>query len=1409
MSSKKHHAEWLSLIEVSGPFLSMPVLERVFRQGLDAHDPEHIGHLRLAFDEWEENQSGRRPNPAIHKAWIDYVLKQTLGLPDEVLVEGQAVPQTIKATVAEQGETLRPDAVVKNPEGVPNAGNARLLIQTYPGEQDLEKAVIGKHWKASPATRMMELLHSTDVRLGLVTNGDRWMLVDAPKGDTTGFSSWYASLWFEESVTLRAFRSLLGVSRFFSVADDDTLEAMLKESAEHQHEVTDQLGLQVRRAVEVLIQSLDRADRDDKILGGVPESVLYEAALTVMMRLVFLFSAEERGLLLLGDPLYDQHYAVSTLVAQLQEAADQHGEEVLERRLDGWVRLLSTFRAVYGGVRHERMKLIPYAGNLFNPDRFPFLEGRKPGTTWRTTPATPLPVNNRTVLHVLRSLQYLQLQGEARRLSFRALDIEQIGHVYEGLLDHTAKRAPEPMLGLAGAKGVEPEVSLAELERLRAKGETDLLAYLADETGKQEKTLKKALTTTLDAEGANKLRAVCGNEDALFQRVRTFSGLLRNDTFDRPVVIRKGSVFVTAGTDRRSSGTHYTPRSLTEPIVQYTLEPLVYVGPAEGTPKEEWKLRPAKELLDLKICDMACGSGAFLVQACRYMSERLLEAWENEERAEPGRPRTAPEGKRSEGERTEKILEGVEDREIDARRLIAQQCLYGVDKNPLAVEMAKLSLWLLTLAKDKPFEFLDHAIRCGDSLVGLSNVEQLRSYSLQPDEPNTIKFSGPLDSAVDEAIGLRLKLEGLPSNTVEDVERQEQLLKDANDKIARLRYAADLLVAGEFWGENPKDKAERVRHNAVRSGHYLETGPTEEFERSSAKERRGQLMFHWPLEFPEVLIKRGGFDAFVGNPPFLGGKRISTEHGDNYERFLKIAFDRSKGAADLCCYFFRRAFSLLGRTHSFAGLLGTSSIVEGDSREVSLGAILNDGGQIFSARPSFAWPGQAGVFAAEIHFSRTPTLLVNTLDGHPVEQITTHLDTYQTQSPHQLSLNRIKYTQGQTLNGEGFLIDSPVRDALLKANPKNEEVIAPYVNGDIFNSTGDLTPRRWAITFGTRERDEAAQFKEPFRLVTELVKPHRDKLTRQVHESRYWLYWDKREAFLRSIATRDRILVCPIVTKYLSFRFFSITWVFSHKLKLFDVQDFGLFGVLQSAIHEVWARQFSSTLGQTMNYSTSDAFDTFCFPVSTDVVIPSARSFYEGREAILTGDKCGLTDLCNRFHDPDEIGAKIRDLQRLQLEMDRAVAAAYGWTDLDLGHGLHKTKQGIRFTISEPARREVLQRLLSSTTSATPRRSNRAFTRRRSAGSRRAVEAGKQRPPPSEPRCLATMTSPTVPKKTQARKRRPPEEPERSDRHLGLTGTTMPSHRVARRPSTNSTPTTSWRRSVRRPEAGAGSSGTN
>jgi hypothetical protein len=144
------------------------------------------------------------------------------------------------------------------------------------------------------------------------------------------------------------------------------------------------------------------------------------------------------------------------------------------------------------------MTLPAYGGKLFDPDRFPFLEGRKKGTSWKTCEAEPLPINNRTVLYLLDALQLLQIKlpgggpAEARRLFFRALDIEQIGHVYEGLLDHTAKRATEPVLGLKGAKDKEPELILSELEQVRAKGEDALVAFFVEETGRSEKAVRSA-----------------------------------------------------------------------------------------------------------------------------------------------------------------------------------------------------------------------------------------------------------------------------------------------------------------------------------------------------------------------------------------------------------------------------------------------------------------------------------------------------------------------------------------------------------------------------------------------------------------------------------------------------------------------------------------------------------------------------------------------------------------------------------------------------------------------------------------------------------------------------------------------------------------------------------------------------
>ena len=330
------------------------------------------------------------------------------------------------------------------------------------------------------------------------------------------------------------------------------------------------------------------------------------------------------------------------------------------------------------------------------------------------------------VLHLLNSLQRLRIKGgaggvtETRRVSFRALGVEQIGHVYEGLLDHTAVRATEPVLGIRGTRSKEPEVALAKLESLLAQGHDKLIDFLKEETGRSISAIRR----TLDECGLlddHRLLVACNQDEGLRARLRPFAGLIRGDSFDQPLVVLAGSVFVTTGSTRRSTGAHYTPPSLTEPIVQHTLEPLIYVGPAEGLPREQWKLKLPKEILALKVCDMAMGSGAFLVQVCRYLAERLTEAWENEERRHPDEVLITPDGEFSKGSPSERLVPAEANERIAiARRVVADRCLFGVDINPMAVEMAKLSLWLITVDAHRPFTFLDHAMKCGDSLLELS-----------------------------------------------------------------------------------------------------------------------------------------------------------------------------------------------------------------------------------------------------------------------------------------------------------------------------------------------------------------------------------------------------------------------------------------------------------------------------------------------------------------------------------------------------------------------------------------------------------------------------------------------------------------------------------------------------------------
>lgn len=884
MSIRDAHHDWLSLIEISGPFLAVPVLKDAFPQGLEKLDGSKRKRLRQAYDEWcEALETDDSRFADLHAAWIDEVLSHGLELDEDgrgdTLKRKDWCAERFTIAQPEHSVSLSPDfAIIGN-------GDAPLLfVHAYAQDVDLDATQKLDGWASTPAERMVRLCRATGCRLGLVTNGERWMLVDAPVGAVTTFASWYAHIWAQEPLTLQAFVHLLGIRRFF-VDESERLPALFDRSLQFQDEVTDALGEQVRRAVEVLIQSLDKADqdRDRELLRGVKEIELYEAALTVMMRLVFLLSAEERGLLLLGDERYEANYAISTLRMQLRAESD----EILERRWDAWSRLLAVFRAVYGGIEHENLRLPALGGSLFDPDRFPFLEGRVRGSDWRTDVAKPLPIDNRTVLLLLNAIQ--QFQG--RTLSYRALDVEQIGYVYEGLLERTVKRTDAITLDVgATKKATKPLVTLPELESARLDSQEKLIGFLVECSGSSASRVNRALAAPVENELAEKLRTTCAGSTIPYDRVLPFANLLAKDAWGYPLVYPAEAFIVTTGSDRRETGTHYTPKSLTEAIVVETLTPITYVGPAQGTPRADWVLKSSAELLDLKICDPAMGSGAFLVQACRWLADRLVEAWAQ---AEAQGHAVGVDGRVIEADANAEVLPcDTEARTIVARRLIAERSLYGVDLNPLAVELAKLSIWLVTLAKGRPFGFLDHNLRCGDSLLGIYGLDQLTQLSINPTGQGQLRLFGQnVEQTVRAAIELRQQLREMPIRDIRDVEAMAHLDADARRRLAVPESIADAFT-GEVFASGGND-AELEGALASLSAHAGQVVGGDQESLTSMRRRavltlstdlpRGRPArrpFHWPLEFPEVFASTTpGFDATLGNPPWGASlSEADTQH---------------------------------------------------------------------------------------------------------------------------------------------------------------------------------------------------------------------------------------------------------------------------------------------------------------------------------------------------------------------------------------------------------------------------------------------------------------------------------------------------------------------------------------------------
>ncbi len=1282
---RRMHETWLGMAQpIEGLVFSATVLAD---KGVGRPDegPAQLQKRFLALCPPSAIVDGRDARPRI--ADLPAFLEELLGLTPDLFHAGDALPAALRLDVPEADQLLRPTLALRKqqPVGLPEgtdateaakAGAAYELLLWDLAEHDAAgldldapEAVTG-HWRYPPTAKFDRLLRHVRVPLGLLTNREELRLVYAPHGESTGHLTFRLKDMAEVGgrPILDAFVSLLSAHRFFGGLEDATPRALLEESRKRQANVTNELASQVFDALQVLLAAFQAAaERDPERFGQVfadalerEDDHIYRGLLTVMLRLVFLLFAEDRGLLPVEHPTYAEHLSVLGLYERLQEDAGAHPDS-MSQRYGAWGQLLVLFRAVFTGVDHGELHMPPRRGDLFDPHRYPFLEGVAAGASPLDQPelqaevAVPT-IDDGAVYAVLERLVVF----EGHRLSYKALDVEQIGSVYEALMGYHVERMEAPAVRTKSGQWLTVEQILEVKPAQRAKW----LKTEAGLTTAQAKQLAEAFSPAREsppppARGRGPGGGPTSTAlDALLDHAAR--------TKDKTTILAKpGQLVLQPGAERRRTSSHYTPRSLSEPIVRRTLEPLLAcMGDAPSS----------ERILELKICDPAMGSGAFLVEACRYLADQLVAAWTREGKLED-------EAKRAPGE----------DPVLHARRLVAQRCLYGVDKNAAAVELAKLSLWLVTL-RDLPFTFVDHALRHGDSLVGLS-FDQIRAFHWKPSKQLELA-DRVLREALDEAIDIRKQIHALAADPTPEAQRlKETLVKDAEDASDRARLIGDVVV-GAFFAE-AKDKArekERTRRlTLVQRWLDGDEAAHAELRQHQADLRARLPVFHWMLEYPEVFyaerpdpledgkVNRAAFmDAFIGNPPFLGGTRISVASGTEYRDWLATRYEASS-LTDLSAFFFRAAFELLG-AHGTLGLIATNTIAQGDSRKTGLGWIRASAGWIYDATSRRPWPGEASVSVSVVHAARGRIRPAPQLDGRSVRRITAFLsDVGGDQDPETLAPNKDVAVIGSFVLGIGFVFDdgnaeaNPLAEmhALIERDPRNGERIAGYLGGEELNTTPDQRPRRYIIDFGEASESEARNWPELFAIVERRVKPARASVKQRDRRDLWWLHATRSPQQRAFVADQGRCLALSQVSSHLALAFIEPGIVAAHTVVLILLSTATGFAVLQSRIHERWARLLSSSLEERLRYTPTTCFETFPFPEPDPrAVIATLEDIgervYESRAAYMLETQQGLTQTYNRLKAPACHDEPMLELRRLHEEMDRAVLAAYGWTDLEV-----------------------------------------------------------------------------------------------------------------------------------------------
>jgi hypothetical protein len=813
-----------------------------------------------------------------------------------------------------------------------------------------------------------------------------------------------------------------------------------------------------------------------------------------------------------------------------------------------------------------------------------------------------------------------------------------------------------------------------------------------------------------------------------------------------PEVIKEdgGYRFIfTKGSERSATGTHYTPDELVQPLIKHSLDYIID-DKLKGPNAE-------KALLTIRVCDVAAGSAHILLNAARRIGAELAKVRTGEDQPSPTAYRA-----------------GVRD--------AIRNCIYGVDKNPLAVELCKVSLWLEAHIPGEPLNFLDHHIKCGDSIVGLAHKEELLNgiateafKKLPGDDPDvvkrlakknrgdleqrqqlTISFEQTVTDDVKNIAALLNKLTTMPETTpVEVVAKQKEYQKLTGGSLWwRLKNLADIQTA-QFFIPKTKDNEKKLITDAeyreyLKGRQMVGIGVAK--ATAAALDKR---FFHWFLEFPEVFMD-GGFDCILGNPPFLGNRKLKGTFGETFLDWVRYYFAPA-GAIELVGYFFRRIFDIV-KPQGFQALIATNTIAQGEAREGSLDVILNKGGSINFAVRSMKWPGLAAVDVSLVNIFKGKWKQQYILGSKPVKQITAYLDDAETtENPYPLLQNADKSFQGSIVLGKGFVLEPHEAMRLIEKNPKNKDVLFPYINGEDLNTNPDQSPSRWVINFFDWPEEKCRnEYPDCFEIIEKLVKPERQRkdvrgnyVLRKPLPEKWWIYADKRPKLYRTIASLERVFSFVRISKYLSLSILPMDWVYNDKCIILAENSFAGYSILQSSFNDLWAWRYATTLGgQTIVYTPALCYESFPFPQNLASEIEqfleqTGKKYHDCRRQIMLKMQLGLTKTYNQFHNKqlsvidgdlpeNEIEKKygketmnlwnylkrtgntcplneavegILELRRLHREMDETVLKAYGWTDINLAHDFYEVdylpeNDRIRYTISPEARREILKRLL-------------------------------------------------------------------------------------------------------------------